>query len=96
MNVETVMKLISENPITAGVIGTVLATVAAFFRPIMRALQAALIRRIDRAWPDNGGHEERVRKTVEVVKSQTLLPRGIVEREVRKHKSTPPPSGDGE
>lgn len=93
MDFEALLKLITENPITAGAIGTAVAAVVAFFKPVMRAAQRALVRRIEQAWPEDGGDEERVRKTVDRVNSQTLMPRTFVESAVRKHKSIPPPKG---
>lgn len=82
--------LVSNNPIEAAL----LAVAIAFIKPIANALQRALVRRIDKAWPDNGSHEERVRKTVDALSSTIVpVPRAIVEHAVRKQKSTPPPSG---
>ncbi|MDP6423255.1 MAG: hypothetical protein QGG14_00815 [Planctomycetota bacterium] len=85
-------QLILDNPITASVI----AAIGLFIKPIAKALQAALIRRIDRLWPDVGPHEERVRKTVDAL-SLSRVPgvRPIVEAAVRKHKSNPPPNAAG-
>ncbi len=93
MDADNLLKLVTENPITAGAIGTAVAAVVAFFKPVMRALQRALVRRIEQAWPEDGGDEERVRKTVDKIQSQTLMPRTFVESAVRKHKSIPPPKG---
>lgn len=91
MELEYVLELVTQNPLTSSAIGAGLAAVVAFFKPIMRALQRALVRRIQQAWPEDGGDEERVRKTVDAVNSQTIFPRGMVETAVRKHKSIPPP-----
>ena len=49
MDAEALIKVITANPITTGLLGAALATVVGFFKPIMRALQAALIRRLDQA-----------------------------------------------
>ena len=70
-----------------------LAAIMGFLVPVMRALQAALIRRIDQAWPADGDddHEERIRKTVERVRTRVPLPRSFIERHVRVHKSGAPP-----
>ena len=96
---ENLLQAISANPITAGVVGTALAAVAAFFRPIMRALQAALVRRINQAWLDESeaadcSVDERVRRTADRVRSQTLMPlsQDFVEARVRKavSESEPP------
>lgn len=94
---ENLLQAISANPITAGAVATALAAIVAFFRPIMRALQAALVRRINQAWLDeaaNGDVDERVRRTAERVRSQTLMPlsQDFVEARVRKvaSESEPP------
>ncbi len=96
---ESLLQAISTNPITAGAVATVLAAIVAFFRPIMRALQTALVRRINQAWLDeseaaNGDVDEHVRRTAERVRSQTLMPlsRDYVESQVRKvaSESEPP------
>ena len=91
MDFESLLKLVTENPITASALGAFAAAAVAFFKPVMRALQRALVRRIDQAWPDNGGHEERIRKTIDTVTSETVipLPRSLVDRVIRDHKSTP-------
>ena len=96
---DDLIKTLYENPITAGAIVTALAGVGAFFKPIMRAAQAALVRRIDQAWVDEADYddnvEERVRRTAERVRSQTIvpLPQAYVETRVRKmvSESDPPP-----
>ena len=87
-----VVSLVSDNPITASAVGLGAATVARFFRPIMERVQAALIRRIDQAWPDEGTDEDRVQRTVDAVRFP--MPRSMVESAVRKHKSISPPSRD--
>lgn len=69
---EDFFKLVMENPITAGAIGTAIAAVIAFFKPIMRALQRALIRRIEAQWPDGKDG----RKTRE-----SVVPTGASEQE---------------
>jgi hypothetical protein len=91
---ETLINLIVDNPIIASAIGAIVAAFVAFVKPIAKALQRALIRRIDRAWPDDCEHvthEEKIRRTVEAVNAQTLIPRGAIERTVRKHKTNPSP-----
>lgn len=91
---ETLIKLITDNPVIASAISGAIVAFVAFVKPIAKALQQALIRRIDQAWPDdcdNVSHEEKIRRTVNAVNSQTLLPRGTIERTVRKHKTNPPP-----
>ena len=89
------MDLITDNPGLSALVGATLTAIAAFFKPIMGALQAALVRRIDQAWQDHGDEcnvEERVRKTAERVCSTTRfpLPRRFVEGHVRKRVSEPP------
>lgn len=94
MDPEVLIAVITENPVTSGIMGTALAALAGFFRPIMRALQAALVRRIDQAWvDDDSDHDERVRRTAERVRRGMLvtLPRGFVETQVRIQKSEAPP-----
>ena len=100
MEHDEIVKAVTENPIAIGVLATVIGSVGAFFRPIARALQGALVRRIDRAWAeddDETPHAERVRRTVERVQGSTIVPLspGFVERAVRQHKSTPPPPFGG-
>lgn len=83
--------IVTNNPVESA-----LAVIAiAFIKPIANAAQRAIVRRIDRAWPDKGSHEERVRKTVDALSSAVPVPRAMVERAVRRQKSTPPFS-DGE
>ncbi len=93
-------KTIFDNPIAAGAIGTALAAVAAFFKPIMRAAQAAFVRRINQAWideadPEDDNVEEHVQRTSRRLLSQTMvpLPKALVEAHVRKtvSSSRPPP-----
>ena len=96
MDPDVLLKAVSENPITSAIGATAIGSVGAFFRPIARALQAALVRRIDQAWAEDDDatpHAERVRRTVERVQGSTIVPLspGYVERAVRQHKSTPPP-----
>ncbi len=96
MNPETLLKVISENPITSGIVASVLAGVVGFFKPTMRALQTALVRRIDQAWVDEGdedNHDERIRKTADRVRSSTRFPlsHDFVEKHVRAQKSEAPP-----
>jgi hypothetical protein len=95
MDLDTLIKAITDNPVASTLVVGALASVGAFIKPIARALQDALIRRIDQAWPDEGGDEERIRKTVSKVNSQTFLPRSMVETAVRKHasKQSIPPNG---
>ena len=82
--------IVSNNPIESALV----ALAIAFIKPIANALQRALVRRIDRAWPDNGSHEEKVRKAVDTLSSTIVpVPRAMVEHAVRKQKSTPPPPG---
>ena len=93
---ETLIQLISDNPVIASAVAGALTATVAFIRPIAKALQRALIRRIDQAWPDdedcdNVSHEEKIRRTVEAVNAQTLIPRGTIERTVRSYKTNPPP-----
>lgn len=91
--VSLLYKLIIDNPSISTVIATALVAVIAFFKPIAAAIQKALIRRIDQAWPnDDSEYESKVQHTVDAV-SQSLrpVPRSTVERAVRKHKSNPPP-----
>ncbi|MCH6551210.1 MAG: hypothetical protein IH804_04255 [Planctomycetes bacterium] len=95
---DDIVKIILENPVTAGASAAAGAAVVRFFKPIMSRLQAAFVRRIDQAWqdePDDGNIEGRVRRTAERVRSQTVvpLPQGYVETRVRRVvSSTPPPS----
>lgn len=94
MGIEAILKLLTDNPITVGVIGTALATVAAFFRPILRALQKAMVRRIDQAWPDgeDTDDEAKVQAATKKFSQSTMIPipRALVEAAVRNHKSIPP------
>lgn len=92
MEWEALYKMAAEDPMIAGAIATAVGGAIAFFRPIMRALRAAAIRRIDRAWPEDGGHEEKVRKAVDTLQKETLMPipRSMVETAVRRHKSISP------
>lgn len=95
MTPDDLLKTIAENPVTAGLVGTVLAAVLGFFRPIMGALQSALVRRIDRAWADEHAEdnvEERVRRTASRVRSETIvpLPQAYVEDKVRRTISEAP------
>lgn len=99
---DEILTTVLDNPIIAGAIGTALAGVLAFFKPIMRALQTALVRRINQAWVDEADAEDddiekRVRRTSRRLLSQTIvpLPKGLVEAHVRKAVSSsepPPPS----
>ncbi len=86
------MQVLSDNSIAAVVVALLLA----FIKPVLWALQRALIRRIDQAWPDEGEHEDRVKLTVDTVNESTIWPRSTVENLVRKHKSISPPKGAGE
>lgn len=87
---------VTENPIAAGLLGSLAAAAAGFCRPIMGALQAALIRRINRAWADDSGegdHEERIRRTAKHLRRSTRVPlsQTYVEGHVRRTVSSPPP-----
>jgi hypothetical protein len=91
---ETLINLIVDNPIIASAVSGAVVAFVAFIKPIAKALRRALIRRIDQAWPDdcdNVTYEEKIRRTVEAVNAQTLIPRGTIERTVREHKTNPPP-----
>ena len=96
---EAAIKLVETNPITFAAITAVAAATAAFFKPIMRALQRALVRRIEQAWPDDSvdlDDEARVRvatKALSQSASTSFIPRSLLELAVRNHKSTPPPKG---
>ncbi len=101
MDPDTLIKAITDNPLTTGLVGTAIAGVVGFFRPIMRALQAALVRRIDQAWTDTDSectHDDRVRQAADRVLSTTLVPmtRNFVEERVRKVKSEPPAPGSSQ
>jgi len=77
---DEILTTVLDNPIIAGAIGTALAGVLAFFKPIMRALQTALVRRTSRRL---------LSQTI------VPLPKGLVEAHVRKAVSSsepPPPS----
>jgi hypothetical protein len=94
--IKALVELIEHNPITTAAIGGAVIAVARFFRPLLEAIRRAWIRRIDQAWPNEGGHEERVRKAVETLSTSPIhMPRSMIEREVRKHKTTPPPAPPG-
>lgn len=91
--VSLLYKLVIDNPTLSTSIAGVLLAVIAFFKPIAAALQRALIRRIDQAWPnDDSEYESKVRRTVEAVSNSLRpVPRSTVEKAVRRHKSNPPP-----
>lgn len=98
-NISLILKIIKENPVLSAAFSGALVTVAAFFKPIAVALQRALIRRIDQAWPDDCtvlSHEEKVKRTLDIVNSGTpYATRSMIEKVIRKHKSNPPPSNSG-
>lgn len=90
---DALLQFVTDNPIASSAVGAVVAAFVAFVKPIARALQRALIRRIDQAWPIGDlPHEKKVAITVDRVNAQTLIPRGTIEKTVRKHKSNPPPA----
>ena len=101
MNPDAVIEWLMANPVTATAIAGAVASVGAFFRPIMRAVQRAAVRRINQAWIDDAweqeesepNHKERVRKAAKRVFSQTLMPvsQEAIEDRVSKEKSEPPP-----
>ncbi len=101
MEPDEIIRAVTQNPITAGLIGTAVAAVVGFFKPILAALQAALVRRIDRAWAEcdeDDNVEERVRRTAERVRSSTRLPlsQTYVEDRVRRMVSDAPDAPDME
>lgn len=93
--IKALIELVESNPGTAAAIGGAVLAVVGFFKPVALALRARWIARINDKWPDEGGHEERVRKTVdELAKTRFPVPRAyrnVIENSVRSHKSTPPP-----
>lgn len=94
MSIEAILKLLTENPITASVIGTFVT----FCVPVAIALRKAFIRRIDQSWPDavdSMSDEDKVQHTVARMKERSVvpLPRGLLTTTIRKHKSIPPPDG---
>lgn len=96
MDLEALLATITENPVVSGAVVGALGAVLGFFRPIMGALQAALVRRINQAWADDSGEgdlDERVRRTAEHVRRSTRvpLPQTYVEEHVRRAVSEAPP-----
>ncbi len=88
MNAAELFELVMSNPLTSGAVAAGVAAVVAFFKPVARAVQRALVRRIDQAWPDDeDDHETAVQRTADAVSARSLLPRGVVEAQVRKHKA---------
>jgi hypothetical protein len=91
------IQIIADNPAAATAVGVAIAAVLKFFKPIMAAVQSALVRGIDQAWQqhdDEPNVEERVRKTALDLRSNTRfpLPQAFVEERVRKHRRSEPPS----
>lgn len=90
--ISLLLKIVTENPAVSAAIAGAIVSIVAFFKPIMAALQRALIRRIDQAWPDSTiDYEEKVKRTVDVVSKGLPVSKKYVEGEIRKHKSNPPP-----
>ena len=79
------VEYIQEHPVLSSAVAGLLTTAASFMRPVAEAARAALIRRLDRAWDEDGGDDdEKERRVVAKLNRTTLLPRGVVEAEVRK------------
>lgn len=87
------LQLITENPITSAA----LAAIGPGLYAIWRALVAAAVRRIDHAFDDPGvcnlsEDAQRGHVTNSVARSMPVLPRGVIEAEVRKKQSERPPT----
>ena len=82
---------------SAAALGVAAAAVARFFKPIMGAIQKAVVRRLDQAWQkhdDEPNVEERVRKAAKDVRLTTRFPmtQSFVEDRIRKQRMSEPPS----
>lgn len=86
-----------ENPILVNSLLTGVTAIIAFMRPIMAALQRALVRRIESAWQDveplAENHDDHIQRTIAQLRHNSLfpIPSSTVERQVRIVASMRPP-----
>ncbi len=88
------VELVGEESIKIAVVATAL-----LLWGVAKAVAAALVRKADQQWLDHGDdsdQEIKVRRVTDKVLADStlmsMLPRGVVERQVRRRKDTGPPA----